>query len=114
MYNMAAPVLKKYFQTYTTDSNGLIDLTGPLNVKSHNTIDVEFAQWPEAPVSMTVQCDIGVISGTTLAQTVAQYPLGNGASPIQTFNVTGPEFRVVLTGGPANAEVPIQGWILLH
>lgn len=111
---MATPVLKKYFASYTTDSNGTIDLTGPLNVKSHNTVNVEMSQFPVAAVSMTVQCDIGVISGPTLSSTVAQVPLGNGASPIQTFNVTGPEFRVLLTGGPANTAVPIQGWVFLH
>jgi len=110
---MATPVLKKYFQIFTTDNLGQIELTGILNVKSHNTVNLEITQWPAAPVSMTVQCYMGVISGTTVSSLVAQFPLTNGGGPIQTFNVTGPEFNVVLTGGPANTAVPIQGWVFL-
>ena len=110
---MAVPVLKTYFSTFTTDALGQIDLTGVLSVKSYNTINVELIQWPAAPgVNMTAQCDIGKISGSTLAQTVAQFPLGTSAQ-IHTFNVIGPEFRVVLTGGPASTAVPIQAWVFL-
>jgi hypothetical protein len=105
--------LKKYFQSYTTDNLGQIFLTGILNIESHNTVSVEIIQWPHAGVSMTVLCDMGVITGTTLAQTVGQFPLGTGGQ-IHTFNVIGPEFSVVLTGGPANTAVPIQGWVFLH
>jgi hypothetical protein len=110
---MAVPVLKTYFQNFTTDNLGQIELTGILNVKSHNTINVEIIQWPDAGVNMSAQCDIGKISGSTLAQTVAQFPLGSSGQ-ILTFNVIGPEFRVALTGGPANTDIPIQGWVFLH
>jgi hypothetical protein len=110
---MAAPILKKYFASYTTDNLGQIFLTGILNVKSYNAINVEIIQWPAAAANMTVQCDIGVITGTTVAQTVAQFPLGSSGQ-IHTFSVIGPEFSVVLTGGPANTAVPIQGWVFLH
>jgi hypothetical protein len=110
---MAVPVLKTYFKSYLTDNLGQIDLTGILNVKPYNSINVELSQWPNVPgVNMTAQCDIGKISGTTLAQTLSQTPLGNGGQ-IQTFNVIGPEFRVFLTGGPANTEIPIQAWVFL-
>jgi hypothetical protein len=110
---MAAPVLKTYFQNYTTDNLGQIDLTGILSVKSHSTIHVELLQWPDTGVHMTAQCDIGKIAGTTVAQTLEQFPLGGGGQ-IHSFNVIGPEFRVVLTGGPSNTAVPIQGWVFLH
>ncbi len=66
-----------------------------------------------AAVNMTVSCNIGKITGQTLAQTVAQFALGT-AGQIHTINVIGPEFSVVLTGGPANTEVPIQAWVFLH
>jgi hypothetical protein len=110
---MAAPVLKTYFQSYKTDNLGQIFLTGILNVEAYNSINVEIIQWPHIAASMTVLCDIGKISGQTLAQTVAQFPLGT-AGLIHTFNVIGPEFSVVLTGGPANTDVPIQAWVFLH
>jgi hypothetical protein len=110
---MAAPVLHSYFQTFKTDNLGQIFLTGILDVKHFNSINVEIIQWPHAAVSMTVSCDIGKITGQTLAQAVAQFPLGT-AGQIHTFDVIGPEFSVVLTGGPANTDVPIQAWVFLH
>jgi len=110
---MAIPVLKTYFDNYKTDNLGQIFLTGILNVKSHNSVNVEIIQWPAAAgVNMTVLCDMGKISGSTLAQTVGQFPLGTAAQ-IHSFNVIGPEFSLVLTGGPGNTEVPIQAWVFL-
>jgi hypothetical protein len=110
---MAAPQLHTYFQTFKTDHLGQIFMTGILNVEAFDSINVDIIQWPHAAVSMTVLCDIGKISGQTLAQTVAQFPLGT-AGQIHTFNVIGPEFSVILTGGPANTDVPIQAWVFLH
>ena len=110
---MAAPVLKTYFQSFKTDNLGQVSLTGILNVEEYNSINVEIIQWPHAAVSMTVLCNIGKITGTTLAQTVAQFPLGT-AGQIHTFGVIGPEFSVVLTGGPPITDVPIQAWVFLH
>ena len=110
---MATPVLQTYFQTFKTDNLGQIFLTGILNVQKFNSINLEIIQWPATAVTMTVGCDMGKISGQTLAQQVAQFPLGVAAQ-IHTFSVTGPEFSVVLTGGPANTDVPIQAWVFLH
>jgi hypothetical protein len=110
---MAASFLKTYSQSYKTDAQGQIFLTGILNVKLYNSIDVEIIQWPAAGIKMNVLCDIGKISGEPLAQTVAQFPLGTAAK-IHTFNVIGPEFSVVLTDGPANTNVPIQARVFLH
>jgi len=110
---MATPELKTYFQTFKTDSLGQIFMSGILNVEAFSKINLEIVQSPEVAVSMTVLCNMGKISGTTLAQTVGQFPLGT-AGTIQTFDVIGPEFIVVLTGGPATTDVPIQAWIFLH
>ncbi len=110
---MAAPTLTKYFSTFKTDSLGQIFLTGIINVEPYSQINVEIIQWPHVAVSMTVSCDIGVITGTTLAQTVGQFPLGT-AGQIHTFGVTGPEFSIILTGGPPTTDVPIQAWVFLH
>jgi len=110
---MATPILKTYFQNYMTDNLGQIFLTGILSVEEFNSINVEIIQWPHAAVNMTVMCNMGKISGQTLAQTLATFPLGTSAQ-IQSFNVIGPEFTVVLTGGPANTNIPIQAWVFLH
>ena len=110
---MATPQLKTYFQTFKTDHLGQIFMTGILNVGDYSKVSMEIIQWPHAAVTMTVLCDMGKITGQTLAQTLAQFPLGT-AGQIHTFNVVGPEFSVVLTGGPPNTDVPIQAWVFLN
>jgi hypothetical protein len=110
---MATPVLHTYFQTFKTDNLGQFFMTGILDIQQFNSVNVEIIQWPHAAVNMSVSCSMGKISGLTLAQSVAQFPLGT-AGQIHTFNVIGPEFSVVLTGGPANTDVPIQAWVFLH
>jgi hypothetical protein len=109
----AEPVLKTYFQTFRTDHLGQIFLTGILDVSHFNKVSVEIIQFPHVAVQMNALCDMGKISGSTLAQTVAQFPLGTTAQ-IHVFDVVGPDFSVVLTGGPANTDVPVQAWVFLH
>jgi hypothetical protein len=110
---MATPELKTYFQTFKTDNLGQIFLTGILNVTAFTKVNLEIIQFPQAAVTMSVSCDMGKISGSTLAQTVGQFPLGS-TGQIYTFNVSGPEFSVVLTGGTPNTDVPIQAWVFLN
>jgi hypothetical protein len=110
---MAASEFKTYFQTFKTDHLGQIFMTGTLNVEAYSKISIEIIQWPHVAVSMNVLCDMGKITGPTLAQTVAQFALGT-AGLIHSFDVIGPEFSVVLTGGPANTDVPIQAWVFMH
>ncbi|MGA8660568.1 MAG: hypothetical protein WB586_31025 [Chthoniobacterales bacterium] len=110
---MAAPQVKTYFKTFKTNQVGDIPLTGILNVEAFSKVNLEIVQFPHAPVNMTVLCFMGKITGQTLAQTVGQFPLGT-AGQIHTFDVIGPEFNVLLTGGPPNTNVPIQGWVFLH
>jgi hypothetical protein len=88
-------------------------MTGILNVEAYNKVNVQIIQWPHAPVSMTVSCMMGKINGETLAQTVGQFPLATAAL-IHTFDVVGPEFNLVLTGGPPATSVPVQAWVFLH
>ena len=109
----ATPQLKTYFQTFKTDSLGQIAVTGILNVEAYEKVNIEIIQWPHAGVVMAVTCYMGKISGQTLSQAVGQFPLGTTAT-IHTFPVAGPEFSVVLTGGPANTDVPIQAWVFLN
>jgi hypothetical protein len=108
-----SPKLITYFQTFETDRSGHISVTGILDVQAYSKVHLEIIQWPHAPVNMTVSCAMGKISGTTLAQSVGQFPLGTDAV-IHTFEVTGPEFSVVLTGGTPDTEVPIQAWVFLN
>jgi len=110
---MATPELKTCFQTFKTDALGQIFLTGILNVEAYGKVNIEIIQWPHAPVTMTVSCAMGKLSGQTLAQTISQFSLGT-AGQIHSFDVIGPEFSVVLTGGPPNTNVPIQAWVFIH
>jgi hypothetical protein len=110
---MATPKLTTYFKTFTTDALGQIFMTGILDVSHHNQVNLEIIQWPPASVSMTVSCDMGKLSGSTLAQVVGQFPLGTDGI-IHTFNVVGPEFSVVLTGGTPTTDVPIQAWLFFR
>jgi len=108
-----APQLSTYFGTFKTDHLGQILMSGILNIEAFSKVDMEVIQWPQAPVNMTVLCNMGKISGQTLAQNVAHFPLGTAAQ-IHTFDVVGPEFIVVLTGGPPDTDVPLQAWVFLH
>lgn len=107
------PVLKTYFQTLKTNDLGQIFVTGILDISHYNKVSVEIIQWPHTAVQMNVQCLMGKIGGSTLAQPVAQFPLGTTAQ-IHAFDVIGPDFSVVLMGGPPNTDVPIQAWVFLH
>jgi len=110
---MPTPQLKTYFQTFKTDNLGQIFMTGILDVQQFNKVNLEIIQWPHAAVTMTVTCSMGKISGSTLAQALAQFPLGT-AGQIHSFNVIGPEFSVVLVGGPPNTDVPLQAWLFMN
>jgi hypothetical protein len=110
---MTTPAFTTYIQTFTAPNNGIIPLTGALNVESFNTINFMVRQLPNINVKMTVLCIIGKISGQTIAQTVASYPLPN-EDTIHTVPVTGPEFSITLTGAPPNTAVPIEAWVFLH
>lgn len=107
-----SPHLLTYFNTYTTDHLGQIFLTGIVNIEKYRKADFEIIEFPFS-VSMNVQCDMGKISGATLAASVGQFPLGTTAQ-INSFDVRGPEMSCVLTGGPANTAVAIQAWLFLH
>jgi len=109
----AEPVLKTYFHTFKTGQGGVIDLTGILDVRHFNKVSVEIIQGPHSTVPMNVVCCMGKISGSTLGQVLAQFPLATTAQ-IHAFDVIGPDFNVSLTGGPPNTDVPIEAWVFLH
>jgi hypothetical protein len=111
--SVPAPRLMTYFRTFKTDHLGQIFMSGILNIEAFSKVDIEIAQWPQAPVDMTVVCIMGKNSGLTLAQTVGKFPLGTEAQKY-TFDVVGPEFNVVLTGGPPDTNVPLQARVFLH
>ena len=110
---MPAPKLTTYFKTFTTDAQGQIPVTGIVDVSAWDTVNVEIIQFPHAAVTMTVTCLMGKLSGSTLGETLATFPLGT-AGVIHSFDVIGPEFNLVLSGGPPKTKVPIQAWMFLH
>jgi hypothetical protein len=109
---MPTPHLTTYFEEFETDAHGQIFMTGPVDVSQFAKVNLQIIQFPHA-AAMTVNCYMGKISGDTLAQIVATFPLGT-TGRIHSFRVIGPEFNVVLSGGPANLPVPIQAWLFLN
>jgi hypothetical protein len=109
---MAPPRLTTYFDSYETDVHGQIFLTGPVDISQHSKVNLQIIQFPHV-AAMSVICYMGKISGETLSQAVATVPLGT-SGPIHSFDVAGPEFNVLLVGGPPTTEVPIQAWLFLN
>jgi hypothetical protein len=105
--------LLTYFQTFQTDNLGQIFLTGILDVQEYQKVNLEIIPGAGSPVAMTVNCNMGKISGQTLSASVGTFPLAMQAV-IHTFPVVGPDFTVVLTGGTPNTSVPIQAWVFLN
>jgi hypothetical protein len=109
-------MVKDLFRTFTTDNLGQIDLTGNMNVEAYRKVN--FMLITESGINMTVECEMGTYSGGggggTLALSVGQFALEFLQPQIHTFDVIGPEFRIVLFNGPPNTDVPLQGWLLLQ
>jgi hypothetical protein len=107
-----AALVKTYFQAFTTDAQGQIQITGILDIKDYQRAHLEIIQHPGSVPNLTVEVHMGKISGSTLSQVVASFPLG--AATIHTLNVVGPEITVWVLGGPPNTAVQIQAWLFLH
>lgn len=99
-----------FFQTFTTDSLGQIFLTGPMDARGFSKVSIEIIQFPTAVPGLSVSVTEGKISGSTLAQFIDVFPLASAAK-IRTYDVMGPEFSLVLTGGPPNTQVALQAWV---
>lgn len=108
---MAARI-DKYFQSFTTDAHGQIQVTGILDIKDYQRAHLEIIQHPGSVPNLTADVVMGKISGTTLAQVVGSFPLG--PATIRTYDVVGPEMGVWVRGGPPNTEVQLQAWLFLH
>jgi hypothetical protein len=104
--------IENYFQTFTTDAHGQIQLTGILDIKDFQLVHLEIIQHPGSVPNLTCEVVMGKISGTTLAQSVGSFPLG--PATIHTFKVVGPEMAVWVRGGPPNTAVQLQAWVFLH
>lgn len=109
---MATPLLKTYFQSFTTDAHGQIQLTGILDIKDYQRVHLEIVQSPGSVPNLTVDVQMGKLGGATLAQKIDTFPLA--AAVIHTYSVIGPEVAVWVRGGPANTAVGIQAWVFLH
>jgi len=104
--------LSTFFESFETDAHGQIFMTGPVDISGFSKVNLQITQFPHAAVTMTVNCFIGKISGETLSELVASFPLGT-TGPIHSFDVIGPELNVILVGGPPATSVPIQAWLFL-
>lgn len=113
MQDLANPTLLTYFQSFTTNQQGNIFLTGIVDVSANKEADLEITQFPSNVPNMTVLVSMGKLSGSTLGANVGSFALTSSAI-IHTFNVIGPEISAVIVGGPPNTVVNIQAWMFLH
>ena len=86
---MAAPQLKTYFKKFKSDHLGQIQLTGIVNIRNFDTVNLEVTNWPDPIPNLTVAVHMGKISGATLAQEIDHFSLG-GPVLIHTYSVAGP------------------------
>lgn len=110
---MATPQLLTFFQSFTTNAQGAIFLTGIVDISTYQQVNLEIIQFPGNVPNLTVDVTMGKLSGSTLGQVISAFALSTSAV-IHTFNVVGPELSVTLVGGPANTVVNIQAWVFLH
>jgi hypothetical protein len=110
---MATPQLKTYFKKFKSDQLGRIQMTGILNIKPFNKVNLAIINFPNPIQNLTVAVNMGKISGQTLAQEIEHFALG-GPVLIHTYNVIGPELAVWVKGAPPNTNVDIQAWVFLH
>jgi hypothetical protein len=108
----SAPQLNTYFQTFHSDQFGNIDLTGILDIKNFNTVNLEIDNFPNPIPNLEVSVRMGKISGTTLSQEIDHFSLG--PLLIRTYSVMGPDFTVTVMGAPPNTDVDIQAWVFLN
>lgn len=106
--------LLTFFNTFTTDNQGQIPLTGVHSLDGFSKVNIEIAQFPTTVPGVRAEVSMGKLTGTTVAQVVDSFPLPTRAPTIRTHDVVGPEFSVLLVGGPPNTAVGIQGWVYLH
>ncbi|HEX2046127.1 MAG TPA: hypothetical protein VHF27_00075 [Acidimicrobiales bacterium] len=102
-----------FFEPSTTDAHGQIFLTGIVDIAEYRQVDLEMIQFPGDVPNLTVNVNMGKLSGSTLAQTVGTFLLGTDAV-IHTFSVVGPEMTVVIVGGPPSTVIDVQAWVFLH
>ncbi len=100
-----------FFGTFNIDSLGQIFLTGAMNVTGFDKVSCEIVSL--GTTTLTVQAEMGKLSGETLALTVDTFPLGT-ATNNHTDEIVGPEFSIIITGGSPNTPVGIQAWVYLH
>ena len=110
---MAAPQLKTYFKKFKSDHLGQIQLTGIVNIRNFDTVNLEVTNWPDPIPNLTVAVHMGKISGATLAQEIDHFSLG-GPVLIHTYSVAGPDLAVWIQGAPPKVDVKVQAWVFLH
>lgn len=89
-------------------------MTGVHSLDGFSKVNIEIAQFPTTVPGVRAEVSMGKLTGTTVAQVVDSFPLPTRAPTIRTHDVVGPEFSVLLVGGPPNTAVGIQGWVYLH
>ncbi|MGH9896764.1 MAG: hypothetical protein ACREA0_33140 [bacterium] len=87
---MAAPQLKTYFKKFKSDQFGQIAMTGILNIRNFDTVNLQITNFPSPIANLTVAVHMGKISGSTRSQEIDHFSLG-GPVLIHTYGVIGPD-----------------------
>jgi hypothetical protein len=108
-----ASSFKTYFDSYSFDSMGHIDLTGILSVRGFEKVSIMILEFPDTvPISAAVV--MGKIKGATVASQIDSFTVPTGSPvPLKTYDVVGPDFSIVLFG-QANTSVNIQAWVYMQ
>jgi hypothetical protein len=110
---MATPQLKTFFKKFRTDHLGQIQLTGILNIRPFDFVNLEILNYPNPMPNLTCAVQMGKLSGTTLGQEIEAFSL-SGPTLIHTYDVIGPELAVWVLGAAPQTDVDIQAWVFLH
>jgi len=107
-----------YFDRYTSDRLGQIQLTGILDIQAFGTVNLEIdAGYPDQARNLTIEVSMGKISGETFAESIDRFTLDFRRferSRIHTYDVIGPDLTVWILGAPPHMDVDVQAWVFLH
>jgi hypothetical protein len=109
-----APTLTTHNQSFTTHAAGDVQVMPMTSLLGYSKVCLAIvpAQSTPAVTGVLLTVTMGKLSQWTLAQQIDSFPFDN-TGQIHTYDVIGPQMSTALAGGPPNAALNVQAWILL-